>query len=264
MKLHGLLERTPLSAGARLLASGEYEYQCNGHAVPVFEPWVIFEEHGQRWVCSERIAAAGNVYIHVLASLDKAAQVLGFEISWFEWDSKALLVSAQYEQTKGLDVKVARQQYMLGDKREIQPLETTELVRLKGPNAVPLFFPLLRIFMGAVISGLLAEGGEGEVIIPSIVDPSNNDDILSPLLSQRRAIPLPLNDVSHANDQFSFEYVGDQYQVGSVFCFNRAGLLLDYRWQQSTEQLWQVRLLNFEGCDDVLGLDLSTLSSSGE
>ena len=260
MKLHGLLERHPLSLDAQLLASGEYEYLCNDQAVPVFEPWVIFEKNAQRWVRSERIAAQGNVYIHVLARLDESAQVTSFEVSWHDWDSKALIVRGQYEYDQGV-VRVARQQCNTADKKHPPLLENIRLALGPRRHAAPLFFPLLRIFMGGVISGLQAEGGEAEVVIPSIVDPANTDALLRPLVSLRRATPL--NNTA-ADDVLCFEYLGDQYQTGSVFRFNRSGLLLGYQWSQDSGQSWQVRLINLEGRDDLFGFDLTASPSSGE
>lgn len=221
--------------------------------------------HGQRWIRSERIAAEGNVYIHVLASLSKTSQVQGFEVSWFEWDSKALLVSAEYERLSGSAARVTRHQYTEGGERLATPIDRVLMVGSKDGSQIPIFFPLLRIFMGGVISSLLLEGGEAEVVIPSIVDPEDMDETLKPLVSVRCATPIADSITTPLGaDVFCFEYVGDQYQAGSVFTFNRTGLLLEYRWQQSADQLWQIRLINLEGRDSVLGFDLDASSASGE
>jgi len=262
--LHGLLERFPLAEDACLLASGEYQYQCNGQPVQVFEPWLVYQADGQCWIRSERIATDANVYIHVLARLDKpldaGARVVWFEVQWHQWDSQRLLVGAEYEVLPGQGVRVRRQQYEENGHVLNEP--RLKIIETPSENKTALVFPLLRIFMGSVISGVLAEGGQAEVIIPAIVNPANVNDLLGPLRSQRSATALDGSD--EKADVFCFDYCGDQYQQGSLFSFNRVGLLLDYQWQQSAEQRWQVKLINLQGRADVLALDLGASLSSGE
>ena len=212
-------------------ASGEYRYLLNDEPAEVIETWRLRGSlRGECEVVSRR--EAHGVVIEVEAHLS-AARVTWFEATWRE--ESAATSHALYVLRDDV-LAVSRRQ---GDKA----LQEKELP-LAGMEAAPLLFPLMRIFTGPLIAGLLDRGGRGTVVLPNITDPSARESLLEPLVTQRQARVLQpqvlqLPDGSEVEARCC-EYSGDQYGIDSRFWLGENDLLLRYQWQQDAERRWDV------------------------
>jgi hypothetical protein len=212
-------------------ARGEYRYLLNGERAAVSETWRLRGSLGSECqVASER--QAQGVAIEVEAHLS-AARVTWFEAAWRE--EGAAVIHALYV-LRGNALMVSRRQ---GD--DVLEEEEIPVPQVESP---PLLFPLMRIFTGPLIAGLLQRGGRGTVVLPYIADPAAAGRLLQPQVSQRQARVLErqvlrLPDGSEAQARCC-EYSGDQYGIDSRFWLGEDNLLLRYQWRQDAARSWDV------------------------
>ena len=198
---------------------GEYRYLLNGESAPVEEHWRIKSLDGdQRLMTSERIAPGIRIKVN---ATEQAGIVSQCQIAW------------QSEQSDELTVEyfLAAEsfRYRLGDDdwRSVSPDTGDSLV----------LYPLMRIFTGPVILRLAALGGEGDVLVPAIGDPSDRDGLLRPELTRRCVTHL----ASEADGDL-WQFTGGQYDESARFWIDSSGLLARYLWRQDADREWDVRL----------------------
>ena len=214
------------------MASGAYRYRLNGEPAAVEETWRR-EPIGQGcWRVTSRRRAA-DVAIDVEAQ-EAHGVVTAFTAEWRHEDGGSLAVDYQLQ---GSVLSVVRRESARA------PLHTE-----MTPGAAPLLlFPLMRIFVGPVIDGLLRAGGTGIVILPEIAVPPDSAKFFEPRCSDRRAAVVAeefLEDEAGAARLCRrCRYLGDQYDEAASFWLGADGLLERYQWRQQGQGAWQVDLI---------------------
>jgi hypothetical protein len=212
--------------------SGSYQYLLNGEPTAITETWSRLRQAcGQVIISSTREAPGITIAVTATAN---AGLVGNCELSWTT--AAGLSIKAEYI-LQGTALSVVRRQ---GD----GPAERTEIeLEESGPL---LLSPLMRIYTGPVIAGLLASGGQGTVIVPAIGNPDDESALLRPRISQRQARVLEPWVELDRDGAIAYcrvcKYTGDQYGAGSRFWLAEDETLLRYQWQQAPGQLWDVRL----------------------
>jgi hypothetical protein len=212
--------------------SGVYHYRLNGQATQVREHWQRHRQAMGEWLVTSGRSAPG-VNIEVEARMTEGL-VTQFEVLWQADDRPER--RAHYTAQDNA-VEVVRTEGTVTER---------ELVSLRSSKAAPLLSPLMRIYAGPVIARLLVMGGQGEVVLPFIGDPADEERLLRPQVSQRQARVLE-NDVELSLGGAEFrcrvcEYSGDQYAPGTRFWLAEDDLLVRYQWQQAQDQQWDVWL----------------------
>ena len=223
--------------GSRVEDAGSYQYLLNGVPMDIAESWRRRGRAPGEWSISSQ-RSAGGVEITVEASV-VAGLVTAFVVAW---QDKAITLQADYTL---LANRVCVERSRNGCDSESLDIP------LHNDRPAPLLSPLMRIFAGPLIAQLLDRKGRGEVLVPAIGDPGAAQTLLTPLLSERSARVVEDN-VMLASDGLSrscrlCEYQGDQYGPGTQFWLDEDNLLLRYRWQQSTQQQWDVWLRRDQG-----------------
>ena len=98
-----------------------------------------------------------------------------------------------------------------------------------------LFYPFMRVFTGATIRGVMAAGGQADILLPSIEDPQSPRSMLAANIIRRSSECVDL-----ASQCYSFH--GDRYDATARFWLGEQSLLLRYEWRQSEDQYWLVEL----------------------
>lgn len=216
------------------MASGCYRYILNGHPTEVAESWSLEGELATQCQISSRRSAPG-VEIEVTAAVSSGT-LQHFTTLWRS--GSAGTISAEYLLQRDR-VLVTWRAAGRGNEEVIELFHDTV-------SSQPLLFPLMRIFTGPLIARLLQLGGEGKVILPDINDPEDEEHLLRPLTTQRRARVIEKEALLLCNGVElrcrRCEYTGDQYRAGSQFWLGEDDLLLRYQWQQSADQHWDVLL----------------------
>ncbi len=220
---------------AERVTRGRYLYLLNGRTTEITERWMR-RELSPGDVVTESIRTAPGVEISV-NSRDSGGLVRGFQVTWRTSGAAGYVLTARY----ALDSKALQVERKMGD----EPSESQEIVLPDGDLA-PLLSPLMRIYTGPIITRLLAQGGVGQVVVPSIADPENVGQLLRPLVSERRANLLSDWEELSLGEQTCrarcCEYLGDQYAPGTRFWLGPDDKLLRYCWRQSGVGEWDVRL----------------------
>ncbi|MCB1688680.1 MAG: hypothetical protein KDI33_09355 [Halioglobus sp.] len=211
--------------------SGKYLYNLNGELAPVDEYWCR-EGFGDGSVRVSSGRRAGAVAIDVEA-LEVERCIQSFSAQWREQGGREVSVDyALHPQA----VRVVR--------REGAVVREEELDCTTGKT---LLFPLMRIYVGAVIEGLLAAGGSGCVVLPEIGVASDSLQLFEPRFSERRAelvISEVLQDSSGEERTCRrCRYLGDQYDEDASFWIGEDHLLERYQWRQDAARLWDVTLV---------------------
>ena len=195
---------------------GVYRYIVGGATV-VLEPWEISQEDADTWdITVDRIAESGP-------KLSLKAKV-GPQGSFF---------SFAFAPDGGNDA-VATAQYRTG-KNGIEYRSPPDDKWRCQASANYLFFPLMRLWMGPLVSTLAKRGWPAPVMVPSIKDPDDLECLFAPLSSQRKAI----EDPSRAG---IFLYEGGEYAAPIEVEIDPSGLMQRYQWQPRDSQLWECRL----------------------
>ncbi|MBY6189595.1 hypothetical protein KUV22_04100 [Microbulbifer agarilyticus] len=225
------------------LATGRYEYQCDGNPVPLAETWQLRQSGSGYEISSEREVPSLSLRISACVSIDKSGGMRGL-LKWCE----------------GGDVPLAVATYSSDPSNQGKPSNARYRFRRPGSPAQSFpademhFFPLMRIFAGQLLTGLAAAGGRGEILVPWIQDPGQRDKLFMPDVSSRRLEYLGQESaggsvgdpVGGSSEQVErYRYSGGQYENGSEYLL-RDGLLREYRWVQG-EKEWQVKLQDFRG-----------------
>ena len=212
---------------------GRYRYLLDGAPTAVEEHWSRKPRAGGGWfIRTERVATGVTLTVNAEC---EAGLVRQCQVEWLADGHEP--VRAMYRNDNN-GVSVVRQ---LGDEPpHSQVFSADEQGRL------PLVLPLLRIFTGPVIKRLLNRGGEGDVLVPSIVDPQNYGTLLNPRLSQRWAtLQSQGQEINLGGRNYLASccaFTGDQYDDDTQFWLSEDETLLRYVWQQPGVGTWDVRL----------------------
>lgn len=221
------------AVAAEPVDSGVYHYRLNAQDTAIEERWQRYRHASGEWQVRSSRRVPG-LELRVDARLS-AGLVSRFDVAWCQAGGPQL--RAEYDLVA--DRVVARR--CLAP----QPATTEDLV-FAGSATPPLLFPLMRIFTGPLIAGLLRGGGRGAVVLPFIVDPADHARLLRPVLSEREARVVEEGvelELAGARQQCRrCEYLGDQYGTGDRFWLGPDDLLVRYQWQQSAQQHWDVYL----------------------
>jgi hypothetical protein len=216
------------------MRSGSYCYLLNGEPTQVVESWELDGDLATRCQVSSRRAAPGMAIV-VDAQLSDG-KVQHFNAVWH--GESAETVSARYQLLDDGLVVAWRGLGCDADERIETPLDTD--------TVKPLLFPLMRIFTGPLITRLLELGGEGNIVLPNIIDPANTSCLLRPQFSARRAAVIEHETTLYSGGEERvcrrFEYTGDQYTPDSRFWLGADDILERYQWQQSADMHWDVWL----------------------
>ncbi|WP_444929898.1 hypothetical protein ACJJIF_19290 [Microbulbifer sp. SSSA002] len=233
------------------LAQGRYHYSCDGREMPVQDSWQLGDdEQGRRSLISRRLVGEQGFGIEVFASLD-GGLVSECEVYWRDEVDE---VSAHYKLIPEDGKRPA-----LGDDIEVCWTGPNGPQHLNLEGEQRLLFPLMRVFMGPVLSRLVQHERGLEVVSPDIVDPSQRGKLLSPRVSHRTAKPM-VGDVSGQKAQelgadiCAYIYQGDEAERDAHCYVDSRSLLVGYDWPSSTGRLWQVRLRDLEWSSSLGGL----------
>ena len=211
--------------------SGKYLYNLNGELAPVDEYWCRegFSDGSVRVSSGRR---AGAVAIDVEA-LEVERCIQSFSAHWREKGGRELAVDY-----------TLRQQSLCVVRREGADVREEVLDRPAGEIQL---FPLMRIYAGAVIEGLLAAGGSGCVVLPEIGVASDSVQLFEPRFSQRRAELVTSEVLQDSSGEERpcrrCRYLGDQYDEDASFWIGEDHLLERYQWRQDAARLWDVTLV---------------------
>ena len=203
--------------------SGEYQYFLNGEKTGVTETFRI-ERHGDSSVktFSLRDASVYDTTISVTAD-ETGDQYRSFEITFV----KNIKARARYTfASDGFRFERYIDGKSINDETYILP-------------AGCLIFPLMRCFQGHTILQVAASQAETTVLVPFIENPDDAEKILTPTFDLRTAAEIRVE-----NDNRVFKYRSKHYDDESEFLINKEGLLTAYRFPQTPEKLWEVRLEN--------------------
>ncbi|MEH6591364.1 MAG: hypothetical protein V7746_13980 [Halioglobus sp.] len=224
------------------VSSGCYRYLLDGKDTGIDERW-------QRQVSADGVVTTNSTRVApgikiAVRAQGTASQINAFDVEWTREGAATLLAAYSFD---GRDVLVSRS---CAEQGMEQAVEQQRVVSTQ--DVAPLLSPLMRIFAGPVIARLLADGGCGQVVLPFIGDPEARNQLLWPVLSERRAVRLPQADEillvgSREIPARCCEYMGDQYADGTRFWLGSDDDLLRYCWQQPGVGEWDVRLEMDEG-----------------
>ena len=212
---------------------GVYHYLLNGEAQAITEVWERRRLPSGEWLVQSSRRVPG-LDIRVEARLTEGL-VTGCELQWLAQGQDALIGSYTLNDNS-----------LLVSRSDGAQALANENIEFDASTATPLLSPLLRVFVGPVISRLLETEGLGQVVVPFIGDASARERLLRPQVSERRARVLTEGvTLQLAGADFSCrlcEYQGDQYGPGTRFWLAEDQLLLRYQWQQAPDQQWDVWL----------------------
>jgi hypothetical protein len=201
-----------------LIASGRYVYETNGIERAV-EPWRIFRtEDDYRVTVAERSAPEMKTHLEVVHR-EGPEGLETISLTFRESPQSEVLAHGDYRLERGL-------------------------CRFKGQNDqgwsdTPLarahFFPLMRVFTGAMVTALVNAGGEGEVIVPHIAHPEPEKPIFQPTRSQR--LVERMDGLAPI-----YLYRGGPYEKPATILLNNEGMMERYCWEQSDVETWVCRL----------------------
>ena len=220
---------------AAVTSSGSYQYLRNGEVTGIEEHWESHRQGEQhRLICTRRATSQGIV-IRV-ESQQQAGRFQHCAISWQQAGDPPAAVTASYRfEPAGIQVS-----------RDCNG----ELSEHFEPDTNCVFSPLMRIYNGAVIRQLQAAGGSARVLVPWIKDARQLKKLLAPEFSQRHTLTTATETLLIANREHDcdvFEYWGGEYQRGTLFWLDSANIMLQYRWRQDPDTLWEVRLQDYTG-----------------
>jgi hypothetical protein len=211
---------------------GQYVYFLNGERAVVEESWQVDPvTAGEQSVRSQR--KAPGVVLDVNATMVQGL-ALRCEVCWSADDEVPL--HARY-------AHVDSQLRMSRWEEDGAPI-TRVLDAAEGQ--VPILYPWMRIFTGAVIKSLAVQGGQADVVVPSIANPGQRERLLLPDISRRQVSRDGSEDLQlRFGGQQRCElwrFVGGQYTGDASFWLNAEGQLQRYSWKQAPNQQWDVWL----------------------
>ncbi|QYJ78821.1 hypothetical protein [Shewanella acanthi] len=250
-----LLRVMPLPLDARETERGCYRYYLNYDLQPISEPWIKAQTsdghmivHSARFVdalnCAILVSyktdmcktAADNPAVYQTDADRQASSPSGSFLSQIHWQQAGQDISAIYQ----FD---ANERQLTIERLQNGKTQTHQAQR--SDNF--LYFPLMRVFSGEVITHLASHGPQS-TLVPDINHPSSVDALLRPTESLRSAEKLdaeilPLADI-HCQTH-KYRYLSERYQQqdDAAFWIDETGLLVKYCWQQNPEAFWMVELV---------------------
>ncbi|MCC5825016.1 hypothetical protein [Alkalimonas sp.] len=204
-----------LSPAIEWQQQGAYQYQLNGQPTDIQEPWRQgINAKGERIIQSLRSSAQHQMLLKV----HWQQQPHGQSAQLFWQDGTAEPISACYQ------IEAERWHCQLGNRQ------------LSGSQAAPWhFFPLLRVFSGAMV---LALQQPQPLLLPDIEQITAPEDKLRPIWDHRQS-----RCINPSAAQREFVLSGGHYREDNArFFLNQAGLLQQYSWQQSPDVCWEITL----------------------
>lgn len=203
-----------------LRSSGCYLYKTNGETV-AREPWSVrTDSNGVRHVVAERDAGAFGVQIRVTAK------------SYPNGNS-----NAQLELRSAHDGPLRKQaQYRVHGGVVSWRENEGQDWQIVGPHGAH-FFGLMRIFTGDMVLALHKMGGQGAVIVPSIVSLGRDETVFKPLMSERTVVKV-------ADEKSAFDLSGGAYEAPARLFLDQDGLLQHYDFTDAAGQKWDCSLVD--------------------
>ncbi|MEE2003087.1 hypothetical protein QWY20_16630 [Alkalimonas sp. MEB108] len=206
------------SAGVHWEQQGQYHYQCNGKPTDIEEPWRIgMDAKGHRIIQSLRFSKQHQMLltVHWQQQGETAEQGQLAELSWQQGSAKPS--SACYQLAK--------------NHWQCQSGSTLLSGEQDGPWH---FFPLLRVFSGAMV---LALQQEQPLLLPNLELGADAQRLL-PLWDRRQSFLLEKNS-THS----TYAMQGGHYRPDNArFVLAQDGLLQRYHWQQTDALRWDIAL----------------------
>jgi hypothetical protein len=198
--------------------SGAYKYYVDG-ALTAHEPWSIESDStGTHRVVCVRDASQYGVYLTLNATIAANGDAhYAFALSTSA--TAPIKKSAEYR------VEAATTSYRIAPK--------TNWTRLEPNGAI--FFPLMRVFTGDMVGGLLQNGPESSAIVPSIKRLAGIESVFEPIVSQRSAVAVS----GHPN---SYDLSGGAYEAPTRVLINQEGLLESYNFTDAKGAVWTCQL----------------------
>lgn len=201
---------------------GTYNYFLNGEPTGVIE---TFERkilsNSSKQTISTRDATPFNTIIAVEA-IEKDNRFQNCKIVYQKDESK---IEADY------DFSEKSFQVLRKINGEIVQNETFD-----SPEKA-IFFPLMRCFQGQTILQVARNKDFETVIVPDIQPSTDFENLLKPTFDERTA-----KLISKQDNLLIFNYLSKHYDDNSEFYLDENGLLVYYKFVQSENQTWEVRL----------------------
>ena len=113
-------------------------------------------------------------------------------------------------------------------------------------------FPLMRVFQGKTILQVAENAKLTTVLVPSIENPNDAENLLKPTFDKRRAEFVGREfigfnqEISVTFEADEYKYFSKHYDENSRFWIADDGLLVAYRFAQSADKIWEVFLTTDE------------------
>ena len=203
------------AADCQWLQHGYFSYQLNGKATDIIEPW----RTGR--------TAAGAQLIQSLRSSQQYQLLLSAD-----WQQLGPQQNCELCYQQG-GTAPAKASYLITETTWYCRQANQEWHGTVGPNWH--FFPLLRIFSGAMLQALVK--APSELLLPDIEIGTAAANKLQPKLDQRQSFRM----TDQVNNRQHFGMRGGHYkEQNAAFTLNDHGVLMAYHWQQDAEHLWQI------------------------
>lgn len=213
---------------------GTYSYFLNGKPTGVSENFTVeILPDGAKRTTAERDASPFGTKIFVEA-IERGRRFERFQIRFqSEFNIQAVYEFSgnKFRFTRSLD----------GDETDDETFDLPE-------NTI--VFPLMRVFQGQVILRVADASAEDftTVLIPSIENPADAENLLKPTFDNRRAEKVGRENVAfYQPDSITFKvdvykYFTKHYDEDSRFRINADGLLVAYRFVQAADKIWEIFL----------------------
>ncbi|WP_163930574.1 hypothetical protein [Paraferrimonas sp. SM1919] len=207
--------------GVRWLTQGNYGYVHNGNKFDICERWrqgVNFK--GETYIQSFRYSAMASSMLKVQSCVDRQGAskiIIEFECG----DLDKIITHVQGSAERWI----------------WQKTDATGAVLESGEFQQGIFFPLLRIFEGAIIEAL--KQSPATLILPDIrlsAKPSQKLSLYSETRHSFEVAPLSKHQGAH------FRFIGGEYDADNAYFVVRDHLLQFYQWQTQSMGTWQVSL----------------------
>jgi hypothetical protein len=198
--------------------SGTYNYYVDG-ALTAYEPWTIeHDTSGARRIICVRDASQFGVYLTLNATIAANGDA---------HYAFALSASATGPVKKSAEYRVE------GATTLYRIMPQTDWIRLQPEGAI--FFPLMRVFTGEMVRGLVLNGSVSSVIVPSIERLTDIGSVFEPIVSQRSAVAV-------SRQPYSYDLSGGAYDAPTRLLINQQGLLESYHFTDAKGVLWTCQL----------------------
>ncbi|WGL16846.1 hypothetical protein PVT68_00760 [Microbulbifer bruguierae] len=231
------------SSDDALIASGRYEYFLDRELQPIEERWRLYRRQRKLWLDSERYVSSISLRLSARAELVQG-EITRCLVSWV--DSGLRVSSAIFTRESDSSARYFH-----------RPAGQPARSYIRSER---VFFPLLRVYTGLALGGILSRGADtgsghsARVLIPWIKDPAQKGKLLEPSTATRTAIPrqcsFPVFPDHASNIPLGasldcYQYSGEQYGDDTRF-WVADGLLHAYRWNQAGRD-WMIRLTDMQG-----------------